>query len=214
MLKMRVLVLAVACLVFSPSAMAQQKDWKSWYGHAAIGYSSPEGAAGDALDGGWNINAGAAYNPDDWPVGLFAELGFNTFDVNRRTTETLEATDGDVDIWSLTGGFLWTTRNEGLVNFYTEGGIGWYLIDVTLTDPALALVPGFCGWYWCVPPGVVETDAIVGSDSTIRFGYNAGIGLAFTVGKGSQIYLEAKYHWAQTTNKTTEYLPIVLGFRW
>ena len=211
----KTLGLALAALVLAPAAMAQpKKDWKSWYGDVSVAYSSPEGAAGDAVDSGWNLSGGAIYRPTDWPVGLWTELGYNNFDIKGSILDQLGVNNGDVDIWSLTGGAIWSTQSSKPVNFYLEAGIGWYLIDVTVTNPGVGFVPPICGWWWCLPGGAVPVDVIVGSESTIRFGYDAGIGITFAVGDGSQIYLEAKYHWAQTTNETTEYVPIAIGFRW
>ena len=60
-------------------------------------------------------------------------------------------------------------------------------------------------------PGTV----IKGEESTTEWGYNAGIGLTFEVGQsGSQLYLETTYHSAQTEGISSDYIPLVLGYRW
>ena len=52
------------------------------------------------------------------------------------------------------------------------------------------------------------------SDSSWDFGGNIGIGLAFALKNESQIYIEAKYQYADTQNKGTEWVPIQVGYRW
>ena len=42
---------------------------------------------------------------------------------------------------------------------------------------------------------------------------NSGVGVTFELPSSSQIYIEAKYHWINT-KETTQYLPIVIGYRW
>jgi hypothetical protein len=44
-------------------------------------------------------------------------------------------------------------------------------------------------------------------------GYNLGIGITFSVGESSMIYVEAQYHSIQT-DVSTDYLPILVGYRW
>ena len=40
-----------------------------------------------------------------------------------------------------------------------------------------------------------------------------GAALTFKVGLGSQLYIEAKYHRVET-ERATEYIPLVIGYRW
>jgi opacity protein-like surface antigen len=213
-------VVALATLGSLP-AVAQHKDWKSWYGEVSAGYAvpmlettAPDGSSVDPLDDGWNLTLGGVYKPKTWPVGAYLELGYNSFDVNRDLLDQIDVGGGDADIWSLDGGFFWTTTTGTPVNFYIRGGVGWYRIEAKLTEPGAGFLPGWCGWNWCYPGGIVPTDVVVASDSTTRFGYNAGLGLSFAFGSGSEIYLEARYHRAETTNEPTELLPVSVGFRW
>ena len=50
-------------------------------------------------------------------------------------------------------------------------------------------------------------------DST-EFGWNAGLGWAFEVGTGSQIYIEARFNSINTSPLGTDYLPLTIGYRW
>ena len=213
MLTRKLLVLGLLAILFAPAAMAQpDKSWKSWFGDFSGGYVSPEGAAGDALDGGWDLAGGAMFKPDEWPLGLFAEVAYTSFDLNRNVTEILGVNSGDAEIWSATGGAIWST--QGQVSFFLEAGIGWYRMQVDLKEPGVGIRPPYCSWYYCYPGGYFPTDVVVDRRETTRFGYNASVGVAFRLGGGNELYLEAKYHWVQTTNETTEFVPINVGFRW
>jgi hypothetical protein len=61
---------------------------------------------------------------------------------------------------------------------------------------------------------VVVSQNIVGSSTTSGIGYNAGIGLSFRLPSGSEIYLEAKYHYVPVDVEPIEMLPFVIGYRW
>jgi opacity protein-like surface antigen len=212
----RLSVFLVATLLLSASAAMAQPDkpWKSWFGQIQLGYSMPQGDAGDALDDGWNISGAAIYKPEAWPVGLILELGYQQFDLSRDVLNAFEAQGGDMDIWTVTGGGMWSTKSQGKVNFYLEGQVGWYRTEAKLTEAAAIWVPGYCGWYWCYPPGWVPGDVITDSKTENVFGGNLGIGLNFNLGNDSQIYLEARYQYADTEILTTEWVPVSIGYRW
>ena len=94
------------------------------------------------------------------------------------------------------------------------GGIGGYYLDGRLTSTGLVYYPPGCGYWWCWPGSVGPGTLIRGSESTTEFGYNLGLGLTFEMGSGSQLYLEAKYHRIETDPVATEYVPLVVGYRW
>ena len=60
----------------------------------------------------------------------------------------------------------------------------------------------------------VNTMGLSPQDVGYGFDYFFGAGLTFEVGLGSQIYIEAKYHRAETDPVEIEYIPVVLGYRW
>ncbi|HXV75960.1 MAG TPA: outer membrane beta-barrel protein [Candidatus Polarisedimenticolaceae bacterium] len=197
------------------------KDWKRWFGHVAGGYSAPTSTSAEFLEGGYNFNGGATYWPEHWPVGIDLELGYNTFDVKREVLDDIrdatgfdDTLDGDVDIWSLTVDGMWGPPPGGGINVYFAGGLGVYHEEATLSTP-VAYSGIVCDpwWYWCVP-GVITGEGIIDSESETNFGYNLGVGLTFELGLGSQIYLEAKYHRVERDREPTDYIPIVIGYRW
>ena len=60
----------------------------------------------------------------------------------------------------------------------------------------------------------MPVDVIVGSDTSNAVGGNVGIGLTFRLGNDSQIFLEAKYQYMDTSPKSTEWVPVTIGYRW
>jgi len=208
------IVLVMVALLCISSAWAQpRKSWKSWYGHIAGGYNSLSGDAGDVADDGLNINGGATYWPEPWPLGLTLELGFNKSDITSEAAAAADATGGNADIWSLTAGAVWSPDTDGKVGFQLSGGIGGYHLDADLTELGLFVGPVCSPWFWWCAPGIGVGDVIVGSVSTTKFGWNGGIGITFELESDSVIYLEAKYH-SVGTKVSTEYIPIVIGYRW
>jgi opacity protein-like surface antigen len=209
------LFLVVTLLLSASAAMAQpDKPWKSWFGQFQLGYAMPEGDAGDVFDDGWTISGAAIYRPETWPIGVIMELGYTQFDIQNDVLSALDVQGGDMDIWSVTGGGIWSTKGKGLVNFYVEGQVGWNRVSAKLTVPSVGWIPPSCWWYWCFPGGLVPADAIVDSRTDNVIGGNLGIGLTFTLGNDSQIYVEARYNYADTDPSAVEWIPVSVGYRW
>lgn len=210
------------------SAGARPDKIKSWFGHVAAGYSVTNGTFGDIADNGWVADGGAVFWPESWPVGLNFDLGYSQYDVSNKAINFINdqigldpmnsgsVTGGDVDVWSTTADVMWGP-DTGRVGFYLLGGIGVDYIDGKVTSQGLVYYPGFCDpwWWWCYPGGVGTGTIVQGSEDTTEFSYNVGIGLTFEVNvSGSQVYIESRYKFVNTDRETTEYLPIVVGFRW
>lgn len=183
---------AAAILSLSSSRAGRPDKEQAWFGHASGGYSSPQASAGDLVDPGWLLEGGALYWPRDWPVGIAAGLGYNRYDIaSEALSDNQGATGGNVEIWSLTADAMWGPRTGGPVSAYVAGGVG--------------------GYYLHGEPTAAGIDT---GDSATELGYHVGAGITFQVGRGSQVFLEATYHHVATSGTATEYIPIVLGYRW
>jgi len=214
-IKRVVLVVLVFLLLSSTAAMAQpDKPWKSIFGNFALGYVTPVNDTADIIDPGWSLAGGVTYRPQEWPLGVWGEVSYQQEDIRRDRLNEIGSSGGDMSIWSITGGGMWGTRSQGPVDFYLNAGIGWYHRRLRITEPGVGWRPGGCGWYWCVPGGWVPVTIVTGSDTQDVIGGNAGIGLSFNLPNDSQIYLEVKYHYAKTDPAATEYIPVLLGYRW
>ncbi len=93
---------------------------------------------------------------------------------------------------------MWGPKPGGTVNVYLAGGVGVYRARGKLGEDTVftgIICPP--GWPWCYP-GLIPGTRILYDETQTKFGYNFGAGLTFEVGLGSQIYIEAKYHRAET----------------
>ena len=209
-------VLATAAgLLFLPTTAEAQfdKGWKDWYGHFAAGWVDISGDAANVLQDGFNVSGGATYKPEEWPIGIIFEGGYNSFDMTSEARDFFEASGGDGSIFSATAGAIWSPKLRGSVGFAVSAGVGGYYIDASLTEPGYVcgpVCPPYWGWwcYWGCTPGNVVTD----SASSFEFGFNIGALVAYELDSGSSIYLEFKWHQVQT-EFTTQYMPVTIGFR-
>ena len=213
-----VLPLIVAGLLGVAPAEAQfEKDWKSWYGQLGIGYSLPQSNAGDAIEDDLWWTGGVTYFPEPWPVGILAELSYSNYDLRREAVEPIQPPDtridGDVTVWSLTAGAVWSPRLSDSTGFYAVAGVGAYRLEGTLSQSGTYSGAGCDPWVWWCDAGLAAGDAVAESQSTTDLGFNLGVGITFDVGLSSEVYLEARYH-RIGGDETTELLPLVLGYRW
>ena len=228
MTKPRLTLLVAALVLVSTAATAQprpDKSWKSWFGHIDGSYSLAQGDAGDVLDDGFSIGGGAMYWPEDWAVGLVLDLDYSEFDISSSTIREINdaiiesggegmLTGGDVTNWALSVNLTWSpTEGQG---FYLIGGASVNWIEGRVTETGLIYFPPICDpWFWwCTPGGVGPGTVTAASVDSTEFGWNAGLGWAFEVGTGSQIYIEARFNSINTSPLGTDYLPLTIGYRW
>lgn len=229
MTRPRALLIFAATFLVAASVSAQprpDKSWKSWFGHIDGSYSLPQGDAGDVLDDGFSIGGGAMYWPEEWEIGLVLDLDYSEFDISGSTIRAINdaiaesggdgmLTGGDVEVWSFKVNGTWSPSDTGS-GFYLTAGVGIYGVDARVTETGLVFFPPICDpWFWwCTPGGVGPGTITAASDSSTEFGWNAGLGWAFEVGTGSQLYLEVRFESVNTSPLGTDYLPLTIGYRW
>jgi opacity protein-like surface antigen len=227
--KLLILILCSAVVLSMTASFAGKpdKDWKNWYGHFSTGLSLPQGTFSDIAEDDWVLYGGATYWPEDWPIGIDLELAYNGFDLNNAAIDAIndaigddpgntgEITGGSIDVLSMTVDGIWSP-GTGKISPYIMAGVGGYYIDGEITSQGIVYYPPICDpWFWwCYPGGVGPGTIVQNSVSTTKFGYNVGIGVNFEVSNGSQVYIEAKYMRIETNREPTEYIPIVVGYRW
>jgi opacity protein-like surface antigen len=203
-------------------AGSPDKDWKNWFGHFAGGWNVTSGDFGKIVDDTWSLSGGATWWPDGSPVGLDLDLAWQDFDISKDIIQRYNAAtgeeinSGDVSIWSLTTDAIWSPESTGKVSFYLLGGVGVYRLEGKLKATELVYYPPICDpWSWyCRPGGVAPGTVIKAKETATEFGANAGIGINFELTSGSQLYVEAKYHYIDTSSSSTEYVPVLVGYRW
>jgi len=215
MRKAALLTLLMAAALVSPALAQPMKD-KLWTFNIAAGYSMANGVADEFFDGGLGFEFGATYMPRRGHFGAWVGTAYSGLDVNDETLELIGVNDGDMRIWSLQGGGIWSSRSKKTANFYVSLGVGWYRREIDLINPALEFVPGWCSPWWdfCQPASLVRTADFVGKDRTSDAGYNGAIGMTFTLKNESQVYVELQYNSVQNDAVDTEFIPLTVGYRW
>jgi len=210
----------VLVVLFATSGAFAQASSKPVVGHFALGYAEPLGTAGDFVDAGWNISGGVTMHPNPQkPFGIRGDFAYNWFYASHDTLKDansgtiVDIDDGFASMTSITIDAIWDLRKAHSIGGYFGAGIGMYSRYWQLTNTVVT------GGIWCDPwtgwcyPYTTVGDAIVDNDRLTKIGYNAVLAIAFPLQSGSEIYIEAAYH-RMNTDPATEYLPIVLGWRW
>lgn len=104
---------------------------------------------------------------------------------------------------------------------YAIGGAGWYQRAVATrsrTLPANALCePAWKLWgIACTTgsPSVVDPAQILSSNTVSAGGYNFGGGITYRLTKPMRLYVEGRYHRANTSDGKTTVFPVTVGLRW
>ncbi len=218
--------LALVCALTPVEAGARPDKGKNIYGHLAAGWMLPEGDFGDIVNDEWYFDGGILYWPEDWGIGLNFDLAYTNPSVKSSVIAEINnalmglgggsVTGGDVTIWSFSANGVWGPDSSGSVGFYLTAGVGLDYVEARLTDTGLVYYPPVCDpWFWwCYPGGVGPGTILVAKRDTTDFSWNVGVGVTFEQLSGSQWFIEARYKTVEMSPQATEYIPIVVGFRW
>lgn len=215
------LMCAASTLALSQSAFADAYAGRgpgpvTW--HLAAGYSEPTGQIASYLQGGWAVGGGFTYAPNGSPLGLRADVSFNSHTATHNFIDygtQLSGTqvDGGTGQFfsfalgpSLTVPFV---RNSRLYGF---AQLGLYQSSLQLTQTAL-FAGDFCDPYfgYC-RSGLAVGDIVVYNDSRTRVGWNGGVGIDFRTAFGPTYFVEASYH-RLAGPQAIEYIPLQFGVR-
>jgi len=218
--------LALVCAWNPAEAGARPDKGKDIFGHLATGWLMPEGDFGTVTDDDWSLNGGVLYWPEDWAIGLNFDLAYSKSDLKRSVVNAINQqlmgmgagsiTGGHAEIWGLNANGVWGPDTNGPIGFYLTAGVGLDYVQGKITDNGLVYYPPICDpWlWWCIPGGVGPGTIVVLSEDTTEFSWNAGVGVTFELSSGSQIFVEARYETIETSPRETEYIPVVVGYRW
>ncbi len=216
-MRKKVLLFVAMTVATAGPALAQTAN-RSWWGHAGFTYNEPLGLAADYLEASGGFAGGVTFRPSDSQLGVMAELAWSDFNGPRWEVETgvpgeLATLEGHAEVGSLTVNGVWRAPTEGRLGFYAVAGVGAYrrYVDIATEEEYETVI--FCDPWW---GGCWEESApveeVLGSRSSIEFGFNAGVGVSWRLAIGAELYLEARYTWVDGTRET-EYVPIALGVR-
>jgi len=209
---------AAAVAAAATQTLPQSLARRGFYFGIAGGWSAPSGDWGTPFEDGWNITVPFGWQPFSSRFGLRGDIAYddhggasytgdpsNTVPIDDPVINPLApsanvAMDG-LSIWSgnldLTLDVLqWGAQRTG--GLYLLGGVGVHFFD----SPTATITPLAGG-----APTIVE------GESKTEFGWNAGGGIAFGIGRSS-LFLESRFFTASHANVDAEWVPIVIGFRW
>jgi hypothetical protein len=167
--------------------------------------TSYNGVAGGGVNFSRAIGVKAEY--------MYFNLGFK--DSIKANQSVLDAT-GHVQSASLNLFYNFPLQDKFAV--YAIGGAGWYqrsvdarkqlLVKGTVCQPAWAL------WGITCTNGLLATDQTLSSNTVSGGGYNFGGGFSYQLNRQAKIYVEGRYHHANTSDKKTAVFPVTVGLRW
>jgi hypothetical protein len=178
------------------------------------GANPPISQTSEVLQTGWDFGFAVAWREPGHPLGLRLDLNYASNNATKALQNAgsaatgLNITGGWADIWSATlnveAQHLFSPTTYG----YLIGGIGAYYTDVQLTEYGYGYV---CNpwWGYCY---YGNGDVVVASNSTTRFGWNGGVGMAFRL-QGPTLFIEARYTRIETSPQPLEFIPVTIGLR-
>lgn len=161
------------------------------------------------------VGAGMNLSPK---FGVKAEyMYFNLkFDDGVKANQSLPDATGRLQ--SATLNLLYKLPSQGKLGIYVIGGGGWYQREVdahtqplpkgTVCQPAWAL------WGIACTNGLTDSPQTLASHTVDGGGYNLGGGFTYPLSKRTRVYVEGRYHHANTSDKHTSVFPVTMGLRW
>jgi opacity protein-like surface antigen len=199
-------------LTAAPRAFSQEYSPLRWY--IMGGANMPLGNTGDILQSGYNVGLAVTWREPGHPLGVRLDFNYSANDATRALLNQgsaatgLNITGGWADIWSaslnLEAQHLFSSTSYG----YLIGGIGAYYTQVQLTQYGYGYV---CDpwWGYCYNG---SGNVVVASNSSTKFGWNGGVGMAFRL-QGPTLFIEARYTRIETSPQPLEFVPITIGLR-
>jgi hypothetical protein len=107
---------------------------------------------------------------------------------------------------------------QGKLGVYAIGGGGWYQRNVDARSqplgPGTVCEPAWKLWGIVCTNGLIVTPQTLSSNSVSAGGYNFGGGFTYRLNKQAKIYVEGRYHHANTGDGSTTVFPVTVGLRW
>src|SRR3954471_9185688 len=97
----KALMVITAATLMSGVASAQTTELNRFTFSAGAGFTTPTQTAGERLNRGWNVTAGAGVNFNPY-LGAMVQLNYNHMGINGATLNSLGFPNGNVSVWSAT----------------------------------------------------------------------------------------------------------------
>ena len=189
------------------------------HAHFDMGYAATTGQIANFLEDGFTIGGGLSWQPDyGSPLALRADLDYTRFQATRQLVDSSQAGNSllinsgfgeSVDL-SLDGEYRMPL--SPYLTAFAVAGVGGAYRRIALTQ-TVAVGDYVCDpWFDYCDYGLVAGEAVVASDDTTRFAWNAGLGLEFALARGETFFVEARFTRIQTS-PPTDFIPIRVGVR-
>jgi hypothetical protein len=181
------------------------------------GFGIPMGNVGNFTDTSYHGVAGGGVNFSR-AFGIKAEyMYFNLgFQDSVKLNQFLPDATGHVQSATLNAFF--NIPLQGKVGVYAIGGAGWYQRSVDTRSqvlvPGTVCQPAWNLWGIACTHGLIETTQTLSSHTVSAGGYNFGGGFTYRLKKQARIYVEGRYHHANTSDGNTTVFPVTIGLRW
>jgi len=107
---------------------------------------------------------------------------------------------------------------QGKLGVYAIGGGGWYQRNVDARSlplgPGTVCEPAWRLWGIACTNGLIVTAQTLSSNTVSAGGYNIGGGFTYRLSPGTKVYVEGRYHHANTSDGRTSVFPVTVGLRW
>jgi hypothetical protein len=136
-----------------------------------------------------------------------------------RAALPLNDVSGHSNLYALTANYRFELRGRALGIYFIAGG-GWYvrkssLSKVVVTGNTVTCTPVWLWWGATCTSGVVTANQTLISSSSGALGGNAGIGFTARVGDAPyRMYVETRYHYANTRAINTQLIVATVGIRY
>ncbi len=198
---------------FGSSTTAPDPPFYHWSFNIGAGFSPLLGDIHSRLNNGWHVTGGAAYRVNHY-FSLGGQVMYNGFGVSPRVLAEAAVPDGNSHLWAFTAQPMLQFAPDHSFDPYVVGGVGYYRRVIQFTQPTVAQIDIFDPFFFGFYPVLVPANQVLGTITDDGIGGNAGVGINWRIGDSSaQVFLEARYHYADIGSIVTRMLPITLGVR-
>jgi len=220
-------ILVWVCLLVVPSGLHAQfgpgNDDPSFAENWGLTSSLPVRPTSQYASAGLGVDLGAGYNFDRRNA-LIGEFMWNYLYPTAEALQPIRVAvqspnvGGHGNLFALTANYKFELRGK-LFGAYLIGGGGWYHRNTRVTKEipvgtSITCDPVWFWWGYNCSSGTVTTSMTVANSGLSALGVNGGVGFTIRVGEAPyRIYVESRYHYAPTTNISTQLLAFTFGLR-
>ncbi len=183
------------------------------------GFNAPVGKTADYLNSSGTMMIAAGRNLNR-RLTIEAEWTHNWLAVapeviQRAQSDSIQFDDVHASMWSITLNGIYRLNDSRDITPWVIGGVGYYKRTLQLTQTAYYYYPPVWDpWWGWVDGGWGPGEAVAGERSDAVVGFNVGAGIDFAIENDAKLFLDVRYHHADTHGVKMDVIPIQAGIRW